>query len=482
MKRKDELEELNPELLRQLLLKDGELGFLSAEIAELYGGSELDKVSSSLIMERFSQGPSGFAISHMVHTGIGSLPIVLFGTLEQKKKYLPMLASGEMVGAFALTEPEHGSDALGAKTTAVLSPDKKYYILNGQKQFITNAGFADVYCTYAQVDGEKFTSFIVERKWEGVSLDAEEKKMGIHGSSTCSVVFRDVKVPVQNVLGEIGWGHVVALNTLSVGRYKIAALTLGVAKMLIGEGVRHAKMRIQFGKPICEFGLIKQKIAEMVIKTYIGESMVYRTAWLLDLALKDIDPAAENAGRKTADTLRGYAVECSIHKVFSSEMLDYVSDECVQIMGGYGYIQDNLAEGAYRDSRIHRIWEGTNEIMRLVIVDTLLRADKTGLLPLGEAFVRVKEKLGKNEIEADNGLRLLETERAMMARAKKMVVLVIACASEKYGDTLLEEQEVVGLLADMTIEIFAMESGLLRSLNKTAKEGEERSKVHRAAA
>lgn len=482
VERKDELEELNPELLRQLLLKDGELGFLSAEIPEPYGGSELDKVSSSLIMERFSQGPSGFAISHMVQTGIGSLPIVLFGTPEQKKKYLPKLASGEMVGAFALTEPEHGSDALGAKTTAVLSPDRKYYILNGQKQFITNAGFADVYSTYAQVDGEKFTSFIVERECEGLSLDAEEKKMGVHGSSTCSVVFQDVKVPVENVLGEIGRGHVVALNTLSVGRYKIAALTLGVAKMLIGEGVRHAKTRVQFGRPICEFGLIKQKIAEMVIKTYIAESMVYRTARLLDLALEGIDPAAEDAGRKIGDALRSYALECSINKVFASEMLDYVADECVQIMGGYGYIQDNLAEGAYRDSRINRIWEGTNEIMRLVIVDTLLRAGKAGVLPLGGAFVRVKEKLGNNEINADNIRGLLENERAMMARAKKMVMLVIACASEKYGDTLPDEQEVVGLLADMIIEIFAMESGLLRSLKKATKEGEERSRIHRAAA
>ncbi|HPD61647.1 MAG TPA: acyl-CoA dehydrogenase family protein, partial [Thermodesulfobacteriota bacterium] len=329
--RKDELEELNPELLRKLLLKEGELGFLSTEIAEVYGGSELDKVSSSLIMERFSQGPSGFAITHMVHTGIGSLPVVLFGTPAQKKKYLPKLASGEMVGAFALTEPEHGSDALGAKTTAILSPDGKYYILNGQKQFITNAGFADVYFTFAQVDGEKFTSFIVERGWEGVSLDAEEKKMGIHGSSTCSVVLQDVKVPVENVLGEIGRGHIVALNTLNVGRYKIAAVTVGMAKMLICEATQYGKTRVQFDKPICEFGLIKQKIAGMVIKTYIAESMVYRTARLLDLALEGIDLTSEDAGRRIGEALRRYALECSINKVFSSEMLDYVADECVQI-------------------------------------------------------------------------------------------------------------------------------------------------------
>jgi len=482
VERKDELEEMNPVLLRQLLLKAGELGFLSADIPETYGGAELDKVSSSLIGERVGQGPSGFAISQMAHTGIGSLPIALFGTAEQKKKYLPKLASGELIGAFALTEPEHGSDALGAKTTAVLSPDGKYYILNGQKQFITNAGFADVYSTYAQVDGEKFTSFIVERAWKGVSLDAEEKKMGIHGSSTCSVVFQDVKVPVENVLGEIGRGHVVALNTLNVGRYKIAALTVGVAKMLIGEAVQHAKTRVQFGRPICEFGLIKQKIAEMVVKTYVTESMVYRTARLLDLALEGVDPADEDAGRKTGDALRSYALECSINKIFGSEMLGYVADESVQIMGGYGYIKDNPIEGAYRDSRIHRIWEGTNEIMRLVIVNTLLRAGKTGVLPLREACARVKENLKGNANEASHEGGLLEDERAMVARAKQMMLLVIDCAIKKYGSALPNEQEVVGLLAYMIIEVFAMESGLLRALKKAMKEKEERSIIHRAAA
>lgn len=479
--KKDELEELNPELLKELLRKAGELGFISADIPEVYGGSELDKVSSSLLTERFSLGPSGFAITHMVHTGIGSLPVVLFGTPEQKKRYLPKLATGEMIGAFALTEPEHGSDALGAKTTAVLSQDSTHYILNGQKQFITNAGFADVFFTFAQVNEAKFTSFIVERLSNGVSVDEEEKKMGIHGSSTRSVIFQDVKVPVKNVLGEIGRGHVVALNTLNVGRYKIAAVTIGMAKMLIAEGVKHAKTRIQFGKPICEFGLIKHKIAEMVIKTFVCESMVYRTARLLDLALKGVDLSQEDAGRKTGDVLRNYALECSVNKVFGSEMLDYVADECVQIMGGYGYIQDNQVESAYRDSRINRIWEGTNEIMRLIIVDVFMRATRGGELHLLEVFNRLIEEFSSKRIDEKDEGGPLEKEGNMVARAKKILILVAGSEIQKYQDKLSNEQEIVALLSDIIIEIFAMESAFLRTLKKIKKEGEEKSKIHSAA-
>ena len=265
--RREELEELNPELIKILLRKAGELGFLSTDIPEIYGGAELDHISCVLVMERIMLGISAFDISYGVQTGIGSLPIVFFGSPEQKAKYLPKLCTGEVIGAFALTEPEHGSDALTAETTAVLSEDGKHYILNGQKQFITNAGFADLFLTYAQVDGTKFTGFIVERKWDGVSVDEEEKKMGEHGTSTRSVIFQDTKVPVENILGEIGRGHVVALNTLNIGRYKLAPATVGGAKIGIAEGVKYAKNRVQFGRPLCEFGLIKHKIAEMVIKT-----------------------------------------------------------------------------------------------------------------------------------------------------------------------------------------------------------------------
>ena len=267
--RGEELKDLNPDLLKELIKKAGELGFLGADMPEVYQGMELDKVSATLITEHISQGVTGFGVTYGVQTGIGSLPIVLFGTPKQKEHYLPKLATGEMIGAYALTESEHGSDALNAETTAVLSNDGKYYILNGQKQFITNAGFADLILTYAQVDGTQFTSFIVERAWDGVSVDEEEKKLGVHGSSTRSVIFQDVKVPVENVLGEVGRGHIVALNTLNIGRYKLAAFNVGGAKMLIAEGVKYAKNRVQFGKPICEFGLIKHKIAEIVIKTYV---------------------------------------------------------------------------------------------------------------------------------------------------------------------------------------------------------------------
>jgi alkylation response protein AidB-like acyl-CoA dehydrogenase len=479
--RREELEDLNPELVRDLLKKAGDLGFLGVDMPEIFEGSELDKISSALVNEYIGQGVSGFSVAYAVQTGIGSLPIVLFGTLEQKKRYLPKLASGEMIGAYALTEPEHGSDALGAKTTAVLSGDGKHYILNGQKQFITNAGFADLFLTYAQIDGAQFTSFIVERKWDGVSVDEEEKKMGVHGTSTRPVIYQDVKVPVENVLGEIGRGHVVALNTLNVGRYKLGAIAVGSCKLLISEAVKYAKTRIQFGKPISEYGLIKHKIAEMVIKTYVVESMVYRTSGLLGLALEGIDPAKEDAGHKTGEAIRKYALECSINKIFGSEVLDFVADECVQLMGGYGYIQDNPIESAYRDSRINRIWEGTNEINRLLIVDTLMKAALKGELPLLEEIKKVTGELlslrpGMGEEEG-----VLAKEKNMVSMSKKIGLLSAGAATQKYMEKLGGQQEIVALIADIIIEIFSMESALLRTLKKVQKEGEDASKIQLAA-
>ena len=480
--KREELDEVNPELLKSLLRKAGELGFLGSDIAEVYEGSELDKVSSTIITERISQGITGFSVTFAVQTGIGSLPIVLFGTPAQKEKYLPGLASGEKVGAYALTEPAHGSDALGAETTATLTEDGKYYLLNGQKQFITNAGFADLFLTYAQVDGTQFTSFIVEREWDGVSVDKEEEKMGVHGSSTRAVIFQDVKVPVENVLGEIGRGHVVALNTLNVGRYKLGAFTVGGGKVLIGEAVKYAKSRIQFGKPICEFGLIKHKIAEMAIRTYANESMVYRTAGLLDLALKGIDPTKEDAGKKTGDALRRYALECSINKVYGSEMLDFAVDETVQILGGYGYIKDYFAEAAYRDSRINRIWEGTNEINRLIIVDTVMRAALKGELPLLEVIQKLTQELLTYRPDMSEAEGLLEEEQKLVANAKKIALLSAGASAQKYMEKLANEQEIVALIADMIIELYAMESILLRALKKARKEGEEKAKIHVAIA
>ena len=478
----EELKELNPELLKSLMRKAGDLGFLGADTPEVYGGSELDKVSAVLVSERIcAGGVSGFMVTYGCHTGIGSLPIVLFGTPEQKKKYLPKLASAETIGAYALTEPGYGSDALGAESKAVLSDDGKYYILNGQKQFITNAGFADLFLTYAQVDEKHFTSFIVERNWDGVSVDEEEKKMGMHGTSTRAVIFQDVKVPVENLLGEVGRGHIVALNTLNVGRYKIAPMIVGSAKSIFAEAVKYAKGRVQFGKPISEFGLIKQKIAEMAIRIYITESMVYRTAALLDMALEGIDPTTEEAGKLTGEAIRKYALECSVMKVYGSEMFDYVVDECVQILGGYGYIQDYPAEGAYRDSRINRIWEGTNEINRLVIVDMLMRAALKGELPLLEVIKKTTEELltFRPSFEEEEGI--LEKEKKMISNAKKIGLLAAGGATQKYMQKLANEQEIVALIAEMIIEIFAMESALLRTLKKVEKDGEENSKIQLAA-
>jgi alkylation response protein AidB-like acyl-CoA dehydrogenase len=479
--RREELEELNPELIKTLIRKAGELGFLSTDIPEIYGGSEMDHISTVLVTEKMTRGISGFDISTGVQTGIGSLPIVLFGSPDQKMKYLEKLCTGQMIGAFALTEPEHGSDALTAETTAVLSDDGKYYILNGQKQFITNAGFADVFLTYAQIDGTKFTAFIVERVWDGVSVDEEEVKMGVHGSSTRSVIYKDVKVPVENVMGEIGRGHVVALNTLNIGRYKLGPATVGGAKLLLAEGVKYAKTRVQFGRPIAEFGLIKHKIAEMVIRTYVTESMVYRTAGLLNLALEGIDPTKEDAGKRTGEALRKYALECSINKNFGSEMLDFAADECVQIMGGYGYIKDNKAEAAYRDSRINRIWEGTNEINRLVMVDMLMRSAMKGELPLLDVITKLTEELMSYRPAMGEEEGILESEQRMVSNAKKMGLLAAGAATQKYMDKLANEQEVVALIADIMIEIFAMESALLRTLKKIQKEGEEKSTIQIAA-
>jgi len=479
--RRDELEELNEELLKSVLRSAGELGLLSTDMPEIYGGSELDKVSSVLVTEKINQGIGGFLLAYGVQTGIGSLPIVFFGTPDQKKKYLPKLASGEMIGAYALTESAHGSDALTAETTAVLSEDGKYYIVNGQKQFISNASFCDLILTYAQVDGTQFTGFIIERKWDGISVDEEEKKMGMHGASTRSIIFQDVKVPVENVLGEVGRGHVVALNTLNIGRYKLGAATVGVCKFLIADAIKYAKTRIQFGRPISEFGLIKHKIAEIVIKIYVNESIGYRIAGLLDLALEGIDPSKEDAGKKTGEALRKYALECSVNKVFGSEALDYTVDECVQIMGGYGYIQDNLIESAYRDSRINRIWEGTNEINRLLVVDRLMKASMKGELPLLDAIKAVMGDLMSYRPAMSEEEGVLEKEQKMVGHAKKMGLLAAGAATQKYMDKLANEQEVVALIADIIIEIFAMESALLRSLKKIQKEGEEKPKIHIAA-
>ncbi len=476
----DDIETQKEGLLPSLVKKAGELGLLSGDITEEYGGQELDKVSVILLMEKLSQGGGSFMVAYAVHTGIGSLPIIFFGSKDQKKRYLPKIATGEMITAYALTEPGAGSDALSAKTTATLSPDGKYYILNGQKQFISNAGFADLFITYAKVDGEKFTSFIVEKKFEGVSADEEENKMGMKGSSTRSVIFTDAKVPVQNVLGEIGKGHIVAFNTLNIGRFKLGGGCVGSAKTALQDAVTYAKQRIQFGKPIAEFGLIKHKIAEMAIRTFTMESMVYRTAALIDRALQRIDHHADDVGIQMAKGIEEYAIEDSINKIYSSEVLDYVVDEALQIHGGYGYIHDYAIERGYRDSRINRIWEGTNEINRLLIMDMLTKRAMKNRLPVLAAAQKVANELLtlRPKVEMDDGKLTLQKE--MVEMSKKISLLIAGAAVQKFMMKLADEQEILGLISDIVIEVFAMESALLRATKTIEKFGDDKSQIQKA--
>jgi alkylation response protein AidB-like acyl-CoA dehydrogenase len=476
----DDIEAQKEGLLPSLLKKAGELGLLSGDIEEEYGGQGLDKVSVLLMMEKMTQGGGSFMAAYGVQTGIGSLPIVFFGDKDQKKRYLPQIATGEMIIAYALTEPEAGSDALNAKTVATLSPDGKYYILNGQKQFITNAGFADAFITYAKVDGNKFTSFIVEKKFEGVSVDEEENKMGMKGSSTRSVIFTDAKVPVENVLGEVGKGHIVAFNTLNIGRFKLGAGGMGATKVALQDAVTYAKQRVQFGKPIAEFGLIKHKIAEMAIRAFALESMVYRTAALVDRILQRIDHHAEDVGIQMAKGIEEYAIEDSINKVYASEIMDYVVDEALQIHGGYGYIHDYDIERGYRDSRINRIWEGTNEINRLLIMDMLTKRAMKNRLPVLVAAQKVASELLtlRPKIESDDGKLTLQKE--MVEMSKKIALLVAGAAVQKYMMKLADEQEILASISDIVIEVFAMESALLRAMKSTEKFGDEKSQIQKA--
>lgn len=470
----DEIEKQNLNVTVRLLKQAGELGLLGADVPEAYGGTGLDKVSSSLITENMVKG-SSFALSHGAHVGIGSLPIVLFGNEDQKNKYLPSLATGKKLAAYCLTEPSSGSDALGAKTTAVLNQEGTHFVLNGTKQFITNAGFADVFVVYAKVDGEKFTAFIVEKEFQGVSTGVEEKKMGIKGSSTRTLILEDCRVPVENVLGEIGRGHVIAFNILNIGRYKLAVGTVGSSKWGIELAVKYAKERKQFGTSLTNFPLIQKKLAEMAIRTYVAESMVYRTTGLIDEAMEAIDKNSTHYGQEIAKAIEEYAIECSINKVFGSECLDFVADEGLQIHGGYGFTQEYHIERIYRDSRINRIFEGTNEINRLLIPGTLLKKAMKGDLPLlAEVQKLQKELISYMPVIADE--EILSQEKAMIEAAKKIFLMTGGTAVMKYQQKLDREQEILESLADMIIEIFAMESAFLRAQKSMEKEGLSKSK------
>jgi len=466
------LEKLDYELTVKLLRQAGEVGLLGADVPEDFGGLGLDKVSSTLIGERLARA-SSFALSLGAHVGIGTLPIVYFGSVEQKRQYLPQLASGEKLAAYCLTEPSSGSDALGAKTTAQLSSDGSHYVLNGTKQFITNAGFADVFIVYAKVDGELFSTFIVERTMAGVSVGPEEHKMGIKGSSTRPLILEDVQVPVGNLLWEVGKGHLIAFNILNIGRYKLAAGCLGGAKEAIKLSTSYANERTQFGKPIASFPLIAKKLSEMRIRTYVLESMVYRTAGMIDTALQDINFSSPDAGVKAAKAIAEYAIECSINKVFGSEVLDFVADEGVQIHGGYGYIQEYKIERIYRDSRINRIFEGTNEINRLLIPGTLVKRALKGELPLLQKAQELQAELLQpipNQLFEET----LEEEAHLIAMAKKIFLMTGGAAVQRYQLKLEQEQEVLANLADMMIGIYAMESAWLRTQKRINSAGEEK--------
>ncbi|AQZ48146.1 putative acyl-CoA dehydrogenase FadE [Paenibacillus larvae subsp. larvae] len=471
----EEIEKLDYELTLDLLKKAGELGLLSADVPEEYDGLGLDKVSSTIISETLARAAS-FGLSVGAHVGIGTLPIVFFGTPEQKKKYLPQLATGEKIAAYCLTEPASGSDALGAKTTAKLSEDGQHYILNGSKIFITNAGFADIFIVYAKVDGKDFSAFIVEKEMPGFSLGPEEKKMGIKGSSTRPLYFEDCKVPVENLLGEVGRGHIIAFNILNIGRFKLGAGCLGGAKEAIEHSVKYANTRKQFGTEISSFPLIGKKLADMNIRTFVAESMVYRTSGLIDHILKDLDHSSPDAGKQSAKGIAEYALECSINKVFASEVLDFLADEAVQIHGGYGFTQEYKVERIYRDSRINRIFEGTNEINRMLIPGTLLKKAMKGELPLLQKVQSLQSELMSMTPGSQSFEGTLEQESHLLAQAKKLFLMVGGMAVQKLQANIEKEQEMLSNLADLMIEIYAMESVLLRTKKLIARQGEDKVK------
>jgi butyryl-CoA dehydrogenase len=456
---------------RELLKKAGELGLSSVEIPEAYGGMEMDKVTAAVIADRLAKY-AGFATTWGGHTGIGTLPLVYFGTEEQKKKYLPRLASGEMIGAYALSEASSGSDALNCRARATLASDGQNYLLNGEKMWITNAGFADLFTVFAKLDGEKFTAFLVERTFPGFAVGAEEHKMGIRGSSTCPIILNECQVPRENLLGEIGRGHVIAFNILNIGRFKLGAMCVGGARNSLEQAIAYAKQRKAFGKVIADFGLVREKIAEMAVLTYVGESLVYRTVGMMDSALAAVDKSAAKAAEQLLKAIEEYAVECSILKVWGSEMLDYVVDETVQIFGGYGFVEEYGVERAYRDARINRIFEGTNEINRLIITGFLLKRAQSGQLPLLPAIKQVMDEVLSGPSAGEQFEGRLAEEQRLVASAKKIGLFAAGAATQKYMQSMQDQQEIMGAIADMVIEIYAMETALLRALKIQGRDGE----------
>ncbi|HEV2859481.1 MAG TPA: acyl-CoA dehydrogenase family protein [Pyrinomonadaceae bacterium] len=460
---------------RRLVQKGAEIGLVGATVPEEYGGLGLDQVSGAIIGEFLGRSAS-FATTLGAQSGIGLLPIVYYGTEEAKHKYLPKIVTGELITAYALTESGSGSDALAAKATARLSEDGTHYVLNGEKMWITNGGFADIFVVFAKVDGDKFTGFIVERQ-EGLTSGAEEHKMGIKGSSTTALVLSDVKTPVSNLLGEVGKGHKIAFNILNIGRFKLGAMCLGGMKLMVSEAVRYANERHQFGKPISSFGAIKHKLAEMAVRTWVGESSTYRTLGLIEGAINATADASDPESKLRA--IEEYAAECSAIKVSLSEYCDYVADEMVQIFGGYGYSADYPAERAYRDARINRIFEGTNEINRMLIPGMLMRravAGKLALLPAAQGLMEEVLSPSLPSLDEDEGV--LATEARLVKNAKKVALMVLGTAAQKYMTALADQQEVLIGAADIIMDVYAMESAILRAQKLAAAQGEERSGLH----
>ena len=467
----EKMEHKDFSISRALLKKAGDLGLTGVEIPEAYGGLEMDKVTAAVIADHIAQY-AGFATTWGAHTGIGLLPLVYFGTEEQKKKYLPRLAAGEIVGAYALSEASSGSDALNCRARAQLSPDGKHYILNGEKMWITNAGFADLFTVFAKIDGEQFTAFLVEKTFPGFSIGGEEHKLGIRGSSTCPVILNDCKVPVENLLGDIGKGHIIAFNILNIGRFKLGAMCVGGGRVSLESAIGYAKQRKAFNKVIADFGLVREKIANMATLIYVGESLVYRTVGMMDGALGEVDKAGADAMKETRKAIEEYAVECSIIKVWASEMVDYVVDETLQIFGGYGFVEEYPAERAYRDARINRIFEGTNEINRLIIAGFLLKRAMSGQLPLMPAIKKLMDEVLSGPSMGEELEGPLADERKLVGQAKKLALFAAGAASQKYMQAIQDQQEIMGAIADMTIETYAMESAVLRTQKIAETKGE----------
>jgi alkylation response protein AidB-like acyl-CoA dehydrogenase len=458
----EKIEHKDWDVTMTLLRRCADLGLLGIEVPEKYGGENLDKVSAMIVAEKMARVAS-FAVSYGGHSGIGTLPIVYFGKEEHKRKYLPLLCKAEKISAYALSETGSGSDALAAKTNAVRSADGTHWLINGEKMWITNAAFADLFITFCQVDGKQFSCFIVEKDYPGVSTGAEENKMGLRGSSTRPLILSNARIPIDNVVGEIGKGHHVAFNILNIGRAKLGAGAVGGAKTALNDAIQYAKQRIAFGKPISSFGAIKHKLAEMAIRIWVAEGMVYRTAGLMDGALEAVD--IDNTPQ-VLKAIEEYAIECSMLKVFCSEVLDFAVDEAVQVYGGYGYSAEYAVERYYRDSRVNRIFEGTNEINRLLIPGMLLKRAATGQLPL-HAAVRavVDEVLSASMPSEPSGL--FGAESAAVAQAKKALLFVAGSAIQKFADTIREEQEVLMHISNMVMEAYAMDTALHRLTKKS---------------